>query len=114
MDLKEWVKHFLKYKDLMAQDILSFKDTSASELLVERKSEPQTILLIEDLSLDKVSSKLQENLMIVTLNKKSNISFTVNNWNVLIKNKKLAMVFVNLNSLNDDKWVLHPYTHDII
>lgn len=114
MDLKNWIIGFLKMKDFSAKDILEFKENSENELVVKRTSKDQTVLILPDLVLEKISEKINEDLAIVTLNKASNIDFVVKNWDLLIKNKEITIFFVNLNSLLDIKWAINPYTHNII
>ncbi|PIN80729.1 hypothetical protein COV11_03390 [Candidatus Woesearchaeota archaeon CG10_big_fil_rev_8_21_14_0_10_30_7] len=110
MDLKNWVILFLNNQDLAKKDILEIQEISNTKLLIKRNSQDQTVLLMPDLKFEEL--KENQNVLIITLNKKSNIDLTIKNWKELSQKKNLDLIF--LNSTLENKWILNPYTHNII
>lgn len=114
MNLSEWVKNYLKNRDVFKNEILGFEKGEWSDIVVKKISEDLFVLVSEDLN-EALKNKIKdENLIVACLNTKKNVDFLINNWNFFAKFKKLAMFFINPNSKTETKWILYPYTHNFI
>ena len=115
MDLYEWTKHFIKYKDVIAKKIknIKFLDTT---IHVEEKSGTKKIYLIyENLEEGiKASSKLKEEKgIIVTLNTRTNVNTLSNKWKEILKKEQdITILFAHPGT--NEKWMIHPETHSKI
>ena len=115
--LKEWIIHFLKHKDILTKNISSIEEHSSGfDLLFKRKTEDQYVLIRERLdNIDQVINLISDkNVVLVIANSRNNVDSLISNWIKLIKFQKLVIFFVNPNSSTDKKWIIYPFTHNII
>ena len=57
--LAEWIKNYLKYRDLAVQDIVDFQENKDGySFIVKRKREDQFIIISEKLSLSDVKGRV--------------------------------------------------------
>lgn len=114
MNLSEWVKNYLKNRDVFKNEILCFEKGEWSDIVVKKISQDLFVIVSEDLN-EALKNKIKdENLIVACLNTKKNVDFLINNWNFFSKFKRLSMFFVNPNSKTETKWILYPYTHNFI
>ena len=114
MNLSEWLKNYLKSRDVFKNEILGFEKGEWSDIIVKKISQDLFVLISEDLN-EALKNKIKdENLIVACLNTKKNVDFLINNWNFFAKFKRLSMFFVNPNSKTETKWILYPYTHNFI
>ena len=110
MELFEWSKHYIKFKDCMKKNILDieFKD---DEIFVKEKQ--KNIIYYVESDISKGIAKLQQKQeVIITLNTKMNFDELIKNWNVLKKHQQLTIIFSHPK--NNQTWIVHPYTHNNI
>ena len=115
--LKEWTLTYLQNRDLLTRTIVSVaKDKDGWDLVITTKTEPRYVKIVPDLAvLNQVIGKFDDNnVLIVTLNTKSNIDLLASQWTDVIGFKKLNIMFVNPNSNQDKKWVILPHIHERI
>ncbi|MBW3019256.1 hypothetical protein KY329_03665 [Candidatus Woesearchaeota archaeon] len=111
-NLKDWILTYLKNRDLYEGNIKSFEDTGADSFVVHR-TDGDTFYLVMDILHDAGRIvKESKKLCVITLNKKSNVSFVVDHWDSLKSFRNLCFYFVNPET--NDKWVVYPCTHDLI
>lgn len=117
MDLYEWTKHFIKYKDVIARRIktIKFLDTSIHVEEKEKFNNTKKIYLVYE-NLEEgiqASSKLKdEKGIIVCLNTKINKNILIKNWKKLLKMKDITILFAHPGT--NEKWMIHPKTHSKI
>ncbi|MFH0875973.1 MAG: hypothetical protein V1859_08600 [archaeon] len=111
MDLLEWAKIYLKNKDTHAKKIISM-NCSFDKIECECIDGPIVYFMSETLDASLLEKVMSGKRGIFCLNIKKNIDFIIKNWNELIKNKELIVVFAN--PATNNKWVLRPYTHNLI
>lgn len=111
MNLTEWTKHYVKFKDCMKKQIESI-DELEDKLIVHEKKEDKTYFIIEELKEEfLLEPKAKEKSFIVTLNKLNNVKFLAENWKS-IENEEITIIFANTKT--NESWVVHPKTHSKI
>jgi hypothetical protein len=110
MDLKEWIKTYLKSRDVFQKSIECFEDLNGD--FIVHKSDSSTFFLIRPELKDAKEATKDGNVSLVTLNTKKNVNTIVSNWNLLSQKQNLCIYFVNLSS--NEKWILYPFTHNKI
>lgn len=112
--LIEWLKGYVKHRDIVAQAIKNIKETDDG-FYVERTDTDQIYFV--KLDLDEVTdfkgmlSHPGKNVFLVTLNNESNIKKVVKVWNILEPLANLKIIFINPLSKSDNKWLLSPHVH---
>ncbi len=104
MDIHEWIITYVKHKDVLTRKLLSVEDKK-DHVLFKYKDNEMTGYAYNELQIPKGKGKI----LIATLQKKENIDFLVKHWKDFSSHEQLTIVFVNMN--NNEKWLLHPYTH---
>ena len=114
MNLYDWTKHYIVFKDLMKKQIVkkTFLETS---IIVEEKKEQKIYLVMEVLeealpSLKKI--KKEYKYYITTINNMNNCNSLINKWEEFSKHKNLTILFVDVQE--NEKWIIHPATHHSI
>lgn len=106
---------FLKNRDILMKTIEKIEKKEGI-IVVKHKTKKQIILIqpfIRNKNLLKSISN-KDHITILTLNTKENLDFVMNNWKQLVKNPKLNIYFVNPFSKMEKKWVIFPYTHNLV
>lgn len=112
--LKEWIKNYLKNRDVVKNEILEFSKGDWSDLIVKKINGDLFVIISEELNENLKPRLREENTVVVCLNTKKNVDFLINNWAFFAKFKSLALFFVNPDSKTETKWILYPYTHNFI
>jgi len=105
--LREWAINYIKNKDIANKKIKNIKIENYGFLVEYKGKTHKFIINPEDISLNNV--KKEEFISFVLFNTKKNLDIIINKWKDLINYEKLSIYFVNLN--NNQRWILHPYTH---
>lgn len=106
MNLVEWIKEFVKYKDSVMRRIKDI-DTKENYVLVHMKDgSTHKYLCVSGLKTLDLKSLDDERL--VCYNTKENINWIINNWE-LLKDSKIMFYFVNIDKM--ESWALSPRLH---
>lgn len=112
-ELKDWMVQHLKNRDVFFRKIKEIREKSDSLVEVEYKDKSQVIHILPVLDISKL--KLEDcPVTLVTLNKKSNLSLLIKNWDILAAKPSLNVYFVNPSIVGENKWIIVPYTHNKI
>lgn len=108
MDLYEWTKHYIKFRDCMKKNI---KELVLEEGIIQtkEKKEDKTYIVSEDIehSIEKIRDNITT--ILVCLNTKNNIKHIYQHWDVLSKNTNLTIICAQPNT--NESWSVHPNTH---
>ena len=123
MEIKEyvddWALKFIKNKDIIFRKIVSIESSSNEfydakviykdkiQYLVSRAKLEEIINLFPKISNDFY-------LWITVVNSKENFNFLIKNWDRFMEYKNISICFINPFSSTDVKWIVNPYTHNII
>ncbi|MBR9690286.1 hypothetical protein GOV08_01240 [Candidatus Woesearchaeota archaeon] len=111
-NLTQWTILYVKNKDILKKEIKEykiFKNYVEFEYLDARK---QTCYIYPTMKSEARSDTKEGWKAVICLNTKANFDFLISNWENLIKNPKLSIIFVNPR-LNQ-KWIVFPHTHNKI
>ncbi len=112
MDLVEWASAFIDNLNMFRKD-LEKKVITGNEIRCTYKSKGEHKYIIVPELKKEILEKVKNGMItLVCLNTKENLVFMINNWQDLIKNQKLKVIFAN-PKLNL-QWCLIPYTHNMI
>ncbi|MCA9477554.1 MAG: hypothetical protein KC535_00210 [Nanoarchaeota archaeon] len=107
MELFEWCKHYIKFKDCMKRNIVSLEERD-HEILVKEKQRDIRYLIDDDIN--KSISALTDSLeVIVAPNTKANFDALIDQWDELKNHKQLTVIFCHPD--NNETWLVHPSTH---
>lgn len=111
MDLLEWSKHHIKYKDCIKRQIKNIEEKD-NKLIVHEKKLDKIYCITEDLK-EKLLTKntCEGRKYIITLNKKENVNFLAENWK-LVESEDLTIIFANPKT--NENWMIHLMTHSKI
>ena len=116
--LVKWTIDFIKNKDIIARKIENIENgKDGFDLYVKYRDREQYFIIVPVISsLDSILQRINGNFYfsIVTLNSKENFQNILNGWNKLVQFKFLNIIFVNPFSEIDKKWIIFPYTHNMI
>jgi hypothetical protein len=108
MNILEWTVAFTKYKDSVKGAIQSMEqDEKAGVLNVINKDGSKYKHLCMD-SLVHLDAKSLSDEKVSCLNKKENVNWLTDNWDIL-KDKKCIFFFVNLKK--SENWAINPRMH---
>lgn len=110
MELFEWSKHYIKFKDCMKKNILEM-ECKADEIHVKEKQR-EIIYYIDETITTSIKKLQNKREIIITTNTKENFTELIKNWEKLAKQKELTIIFSHPK--NNETWSLHPYTHNNI
>ncbi len=116
-DLKDWILHYLKSKDVFQKAIQGIQeDQDGYDLLVKRSDNDQHVLILPELTdLAAVEKKCNDkHLLVVVANSRKNLTFVLKNWLRLATHKRLCLFFVNPKSITEKRWIIYPHTHNAI
>jgi len=107
MQLTEWLTHYIKFKDCMKKQITSVnvqKDT----IIVEEKKETKTYYVHPHLAAIS-NKKIKGKTFFVCENSQENIKTLLDQWQQLITQKQLIILFVHPST--NDVWLINPSVH---
>jgi hypothetical protein len=111
-ELKEWIKEFIKHKDIFTKSIVEIKDVD-KDFLVKYKD--KEVFFYVDEIFTEALKRLQNSIVsIAVLNTKQNFDTLIQNWHTLAKDETLTIYFINPNSKTDKKWIIRPSIHNKI
>ena len=112
LNLKEWIKEFIKHKDVFLKTIVDIKDSNEG-FNVKYKDKQVKFIVEKDLvvAIKKLDKKP---ISIATLNTLDNFDVLIQNWHKLVSFKDLTIFFINPDSMSERKWILRPHLHDKI
>jgi hypothetical protein len=111
MELIDWTSTFIDNLNSFRRD-LDKKEIKEKEIDCQYKGKGLVKYIIMSELNQEVLSKINENAVLVCLNKKDNLVFVINNWMHFIKNPKLKIIFANPRI--NQQWSIIPYTHHTI
>lgn len=110
--LIEWTITYVKYRDLMTKNLLDYKILK-NFIEFEFKKGKHIYYLYDELTNDSLKEIKNEGLVnFVVSNKKKNVKFLVDNWDEIIKNPTLKVIFVNPKI--NQHWIITPAIHNKI
>ena len=109
--LSEWAVEYIKNKDLVQKRLVNI-ETTESLIICKYKAGEGTYFIEPTLSEKVLAEIKEEECTVVCLNKKENLSILIKNWERFAKFKKLCFIFVN--PLINERWIIFPYTHNLI
>lgn len=122
--LKEWTIQYVKNKDIVRRDIVSFNEnTPDADIFVEFKERKHTFFiepLLKDSEqilkrIEDAKTKLEAKYStIVMLNSKENLKVVKNIWEKLAADPGISLYFVNPLSAMQKIWIVYPSTHNKI
>lgn len=110
MELYEWSKHYIKFKDCMKKNIqdIEYKD---NEIFVKEKQRDIIYHIAPDITTG-ITQLQQKQEVIITTNTRKNLDELIKQWNILKKHKQLTIIFSHPST--NETWLIHPYTHNTI
>ncbi|MBW2980237.1 hypothetical protein KY360_02370 [Candidatus Woesearchaeota archaeon] len=117
--LIDWIKGYLKNRDVMAKNIESIgKSKEGFDVYVKFKDKEQFIIALPNIeNIEGILSKLENKegyYTIVTFNSGKNFKGLISNWSKFAEFKFLNIFFVNPFSELDKRWIIYPHTHNKI
>ena len=116
--ISEWTIKFLKNKDILQKNIVSIENSSegSDRFKVNYKDKVMTCISSESIGNFPFlpSFGKDEFIWITTINSKENFESLVKNWEIISNYKNSAICFINPFSALDAKWIVKPYTHNLI
>jgi hypothetical protein len=112
MELVDWLKNFLRWKDQMDQRL---KEVKVEGNLLVAVYEGKTVKYLVSSSCGKdciVRAKSGEVQGICVENVEENFKFVISHWKEFSEMPNLCLIFVNLDL--GEKWIIFPYTHSRI
>ena len=117
--LVEWAVNYPKNRDLIHRKIEKIEqDIDGFDIKVTFRDKTQLFLVTMKLAdVGQIIHKFSAPdgyYGIVTFNMKENIDAVVKSWDTLAKFRNLSIYFINPWSSLDKKWIIQPYTHNMI
>jgi len=110
MDLKEWAVQYIKQKDMIKQDLVSYKEEENKVLCEYKEGKKAVFICKENLELDNIKNiKKDETFFLVCLCNEHNFKVLADNWD-LFKTKQ-NLTFLYLNPGIAEKWIIKPFIH---
>ena len=114
MDLYEWTREYIRFRDVLRREIKSTTEGDRSIIVTEKKKE-KTYIIEEKLSdgINEIKKHdKKEHLIITTLNTENNSKELISSWDELLKYEDLTIIFCHPGT--NEKWLIHPKSHDKI
>lgn len=117
--LKEWTHRYLVNKDLIQRKIEAIDDSGEDALLLNLRDGKKHLYIIipfiEDMDAALQRLKDHELCTLVVYNGRQNLDLVIKHWEKLVKFKRhFSVYFVNPFSKLDKRWVIFPWTHQLI
>ena len=110
MDLKEWVIHHVKQKDLVKKDLVSYKEEKDRVVCDYKEGRKGTYYCSENLELSKMKAvKDDETVNFVCVCNEHNFKILVSNWDLFKTKQNLTFIFLNPGL--EEKWIIKPFVH---
>ena len=110
MDLKEWVVNHIKQKDLVKNNLISYKEEDQKVLCEYKEGIKGVYYFGENLELSKIKSvKTEIASTFVCFANEHNFKILVDNWGLFKSKQNLSFIFLNPNIA--EKWVIKPFVH---
>ena len=111
MDLYEWTKHYISFRDCIKKQIVK-QEFEEDSVLVEEKKGNKEYYINQDLG--KLIPKIKDGIktFLVCENTEKNIHILVKEWDELIKNKEITIIFANAKT--NQSWLINPRLHSHI
>lgn len=110
-DLADWMKTFLKNRDVFDRSITSIEDVAGGFVVHKQSGDVFVLIRPQFDDIDEVVSR-EGPCALVVLNSKKNFAALLKAWGVLSAKKNLCVYFVNPKT--SEKWLVYPYTHSQI
>lgn len=112
MNLYEWTKEFIKYKDVIFKRIKTIKFLDTTIHVEEKNGTKKIYFVCENIQdgLAQIDTLKDEKGIITTLNTSKNVSVLIKEWDSLLKNKKDVTILFSHPGTNEE-WMIHPKTH---
>ncbi|MBI3033279.1 hypothetical protein HYY69_07420 [Candidatus Woesearchaeota archaeon] len=114
--LHEWLKEYIKHRNLMKQDIIKIDD-KPSIISVQYKTKKHVYIIVTDAIklLDHLNIvKDNTHLSLIVPNQKQFVEAMIKAWDKIIIFPLLSIFFVNPQALGEKKWIIYPSTHNSI
>jgi hypothetical protein len=108
-DMLEWAEHFVKHKDLVLRKIDSVSKSNGILIIKNKDKTTEQLIALESLS--EIPAKLSSKTTIVIPNSKANFKKLIDNWSNLAQQAGLTIIFLNLKSFKEKKWIIRPFVH---
>ncbi len=124
MQLIKWLKHYIQFKDCVKKQIVDIKEETDKIIVTEKKmrgnktisdtqseapgKENKTYFVHDELG-EILSKTGSEKTYFVCLNSKKNIKTLLDNWDSLIANKSITILFAHPGS--NEVWLINPAAH---
>jgi hypothetical protein len=110
MDLKEWTVHYIKQKDLIKGDLISFKEEDNRIVCTYKEGVKATYYFDDNLDLKKIKdTKHEETCFFVCICNEHDFKILADNWDLFKARPNLTFIF--LNPTIAEKWVIKPWVH---
>lgn len=110
IDLIDWAINYIDYLNTFRSNLLK-KNIKENIIDCEYKDKGNAKYVIIDEFDESIFNYFEtDNLIIICLNKKSNMNFVISYWDKFIKNQKLKIIFSNPKI--NQQWSIIPYVHD--
>ena len=107
--LKEWTVHYIKQKDMMRHDLVSFKEEE-DRVLCEQKDGHATYYCWQNLEMPKLKAIAEgDAAFFVTMCNEHNFKLLIENWSLF--KARPGFTFIFLNPGYTDKWIIKPFIH---
>ncbi|MBU1199431.1 MAG: hypothetical protein KKF46_06990 [Nanoarchaeota archaeon] len=110
MDLKEWAVQYIKQRDMVKQDLVSYKEEENKVLCEYKEGKKAVFLCKENLELDNIKNiKKDETFFLVCLCNEHNFKVLADNWDLFKTKQNLTFIYLNPNIA--EKWIIKPFIH---
>ena len=110
MDLKEWAIHYIKQKDLIKKDLISYKEEKDRIVCEYKEGRKGIYLCNENLDLKRIKDiKDNEAVSFVCICNEHNFKILTDNWDLFKTKQNLTFFFLNPNIA--EKWIIKPAVH---
>lgn len=110
MDLKEWVVYYIKQKDLIKSDLVSYKEEKDKVLCDYKEGKKAVYYCNENLELEKIKSADTDKAMFfICVCNEYNFKIIVDHWDLFKTKQNLTFIFLNPNIA--EKWIIKPFVH---
>jgi hypothetical protein len=113
--LKSWITEYMKHKDIFQKSIKEIKQ-GERDIQIEYKGKRQIVLIEPCLeNMDAVCDTINKNsVVLAAFNTRQNLNKVIDYWNKLSIATKLHIYFVNPQSQTEKRWIISPYTHNMV
>lgn len=112
MNLFEWTKHHITFKDCIKKQIVEIREVNTNELEVIEKKTTKHYVISSSLAtcLELLHAKGIE--FIVTTHTEKNITTLLKEWHTLSSKVNVTIIFANAHT--NESVLIHPKTHNLI